>query len=251
LGAIQWGQHLSVPTSAVYYNTNSGQYTYVAYNPKNTTQVAVLYSNSIAVGTLTLPAFSLVSSNVVANNNGTVPLTVVSTSPAANQTGVSANLGQVTVNFNQNVSAASAAAATLTGANVTGLTYAQGDGTLQLVFNIIGTLQPAQTYTMTIPAAATVAGGTNTLGSDFVTSFTVAPPPPTPVVVPATVEYGVAISWPTLALSNYIVQGAASPASSAAWTNLGTTMVGNGTTNTLFDPIGTNVQRFYRVLQSP
>jgi endoglucanase Acf2 len=251
LGAIQWGQHFSVPTSAVYYNTNSGQYTYVAYNPKNTPQVAVLYSNSIAIGTLTLPAFSLVSSNVVANNDGTVPLTVVSTSPAANQTGVPANLGQVSVNFNQNVSAASAAAATLTGANVTGLTYAQGDGTLQLVFNIVGTLQPAQTYTMTIPAAATVAGGTNTLGADYVSSFTVAPPAPAPVVVPSTVAYGVAISWPTLALSNYIVQGAASPASNSTWINLSATKVGDGTTNTLFDPIGTNVQRFYRVLQSP
>jgi endoglucanase Acf2 len=251
LGAIQWGQHFSVPTSAVYYNTNSGQYTYVAYNPKGTPQVAILYSNSVAVGTLDLPAYSLVSSNLLGGNSGTVPLTVVSTSPAANQTNVVASLGQVAVNFNQNVSAASAAAATLVGANVTGLGYSQGDGTPQLVFDILGSLQANQTYTVTIPAAVTVAGGTNSLGADFIFSFTVAPPPPSPVVVPATVERGVAVSWPTLVQSNYIVQGTAGLVSGPGWTNVSATIVGDGTTNMLFDPVGTNAGRFYRVLQAP
>lgn len=251
LGAIQWGQHLSVPTSAVYCNTNSGEYTYVAYNPKGTPQVAILYSNSIAVGTLTVPAFSLVSSNALAGGSGTAPLAVVSTTPAANQTGVPASQSQVTVDFNQKVSATSAANTTLTGANVTGLAYSQGDGTSQLVFNVLGTLQPAQTYTATIPAAVRVAGGTNTLGADYSFSFTVAPPAPASVVVPATVERGVAISWPTLAFYNYIVQSAATLATNSGWTNLSQIVIGNGKTNTQFDPIGTNVNRFYRVLQSP
>jgi endoglucanase Acf2 len=251
LGAIQWAQHLSVPTSAVYYNTNNAQYTYVAYNPRSTPQVATLYSNSVALGTLTLPAFSLVSTNALTGNSGTVPLTVVSTIPAAGQTGVSPNLSQVTVNFNQNVSATSATGVTLTGPNVTGLNYVQGDGTSQLVFNLIGSFQPDQTYAMTIPAAVTVAGGTNALGTNYVFSFTVAPPPPPPAVVPALVERGVSISWPTRALSNYIIQAAGVPASNSVWSNLGAAVVGDGTTNTVFDPIGTNLQRFYRVLPLP
>jgi endoglucanase Acf2 len=251
LGAIQWGQHLSVPTSAVYYNTNSGQYTYVAYNPKSTPQVAILYSNSVAVGTVTLPAFSLVSSNLLTGNGGSVPLAVVSSVPAANQTGVPATQSQVSMNFNQNVSAVSATSATLTGANVTGLAYSQGDGTAQLVFNILGSLQPSQSYTVTIPATVTTAGGTNTLGTNYSFSFTVAPPAPAPVVVPATVERGVAIRWPTLAQSNYILQRAVCLATNSGWTNLLPLVVGDGKTNTFYDPLDTNIQRFYRVLQMP
>ena len=59
LGAIQWQYHISVPTSAVYYNTNTSLYTYVAFNPLTTTQVATIYSNQVAVGTMVLPPLAL------------------------------------------------------------------------------------------------------------------------------------------------------------------------------------------------
>jgi len=66
LGAQQWVYHLSVPTSAVYYSTNTGLYTYVAYNPKDTPEVATVYSNQVAIGTLDLPARTLVNTQTLA-----------------------------------------------------------------------------------------------------------------------------------------------------------------------------------------
>jgi endoglucanase Acf2 len=174
LGSLQWQFHLSVPTSGVYYNTNTAQYSYVAYNPLNTAQVATVYSNNIALGSLLLPAYTLVNTHVL-NSTNAIPLIVVSTSPSASQTNVSTALTQVAVTFSQNVSAASLAGAAITGSNVTGLTYAQGDGTPTIDFNIIGQLQYSQTYSVTIPASAAVSGGTNTLGSPFTFSFTTAP----------------------------------------------------------------------------
>jgi hypothetical protein len=65
LGSLQWAYHLSVPTSAVYYSTNTGLYTYVAYNPKDTPQVATIYSNQVAIGTLELPARTLVNTHTL------------------------------------------------------------------------------------------------------------------------------------------------------------------------------------------
>jgi hypothetical protein len=81
LGSIQWQFHLSVPTSAVYYNTNTAQYSYVAYNPLNTDQVATVYSNNAAIGTLLLPACTLANTHVLYTTNapeGTLYTNVVS-----------------------------------------------------------------------------------------------------------------------------------------------------------------------------
>lgn len=141
LGTRQWQFHISVPTSSVYYNTNSGQYTYVAYNPQSTPQIATVYSNNIAIGTLVLPAYTLVNR------------------PA---------LGNAVTN-----------------------------------------------------------------------------------VVPSSVNPGVEISWPTIVNTNYAVQWTAGLATNAAWTNLTTPIVGDGTTNSVFDPFGSYPQKFYRVLRSP
>ena len=143
LGAIQWQFHISVPTSAVYYSTNSGQYSYVAYNPQSTLQMATVYSNNIAIGTMVLPAYSLVSQPTV--GNGTIVTNVVSSSASA----------------------------------------------------------------------------------------------------------GVKISWPTIVNTNYAVQWTANLGANAAWTNLTIPTVGDGTTNSVFDPFGSYPQKFYRVFQSP
>jgi endoglucanase Acf2 len=171
LGSLQWQFHLSVPTSAVYYNTNTGQYSYVAFNPLSSGQLATVYSNSLPVGSLFLPARTLVNTHAMDSTNA-IPLVVVSTWPAANQTDVTADSSQVTVTFNRGVAAASLAGAAIAGAGVTGLTYAQGDGTTVLSFTINGQLQYAHSYTVTIPASTAVAVGTNTLGADYVFSFT-------------------------------------------------------------------------------
>ena len=70
-------------------------------------------------------------------------------------------------------------------------------------------------------------------------------------VVSSVTLNGVGISWPSLPGTNYTLQWTANLATNAGWTGLAPTMVGDGTTKTLFDAIGTNLGRFYRVLQSP
>ncbi len=143
LGSIQWQFHMSIPTSAVYYNTNTARYSFIAYNPGATTQIATVYSNGTVVGSMTLPAFTLVN-------------------------------------------------------------------------------QP-------------------TLGTNGLTTN----------VVASVVQPGVAIRWPTTVNTNYTVQWAAALTTNSVWTNLAPPILGDGTTNSLFDPFVSNQQRFYRVLQSP
>jgi beta-glucanase (GH16 family) len=70
-------------------------------------------------------------------------------------------------------------------------------------------------------------------------------------VVSAEILDGVGISWPTLAGTNYTVQWTADLATNAAWNNLAPPIVGDGTTNRVFDPIAASTRKFYRILQSP
>jgi hypothetical protein len=69
--------------------------------------------------------------------------------------------------------------------------------------------------------------------------------------VAAEILDGVGISWPTLAGTNYTVQWAANLATNAVWNNLAPSIVGDGTTNCLFDPIAGSPLKFYRIRQSP
>ena len=145
LGSIQWQFHLSVPTSAVYYNTNTAQRTLVAFNPLNTPQVATIYSNNVAIGSMTLAPGTLTTQNLASIKS------------------------------------------------------------VNLVTNL----------------------------------------------VPALVEHGVAIVWPTILNSNYTVQMATNLTRAMTWTNLANPIVGDGTTNRLFDSSGSNGYKFYRVQQTP
>jgi beta-glucanase (GH16 family) len=70
-------------------------------------------------------------------------------------------------------------------------------------------------------------------------------------VVSSLIRDGVGISWPTVQGADYTVQWAADLATNAGWNSLAPTTVGDGTTKSLFDPIGNNPGRYYRVLQSP
>jgi endoglucanase Acf2 len=140
LGSIQWNMHISVPTSAVYYNTNTTQFSFIAYNPQPTQQVATIYSNNVVIGTMTLPPYSFVNQQTV---------------------------GSVT----------------------------------------------------------------------FVTN-----------VVPAVVTPGVTVTWPTIVSSNYQPQFTTALPAITGWTNWGSEVVGNGSTNSFFDPFGQYQQKFYQVL---
>ena len=145
LGSIQWQYHLSVPTSSVYSNNNTAQFTLVAFNPLNTPQSATIYSNNVAIGSLTLAPGALTTQNLAS----IYPVTLV----------------------------------------------------------------------------------TN--------------------LVPALVAPGVAIAWPTLQNSHYTVQAATDLMPAVMWTNLSAPIVGDGTTNHLFDPVGSNSHKYYRVQQAP
>jgi beta-glucanase (GH16 family) len=69
-------------------------------------------------------------------------------------------------------------------------------------------------------------------------------------VVAAAVLDGVGISWPTLPGTTYTLRWKGNLGSPAAWSDLAGPFAGDGTTKSVFDPIGTNAGRFYRILQS-
>lgn len=144
LGAIQPVYHVSAPMSTVYYNSNTSQFSYVAYNPLTNSQLVTIYSNSVAVGSMVLPPRTLATQNLTFTNS-----------------------------------------------------------------------------------------------ANWVTN-----------VVSALVEQGVTVAWPTVLNSNYAVEAAGDLTPATTWTNLATPLTGNGTTNVLFDPAGSNRHKFYRVRQS-
>ena len=63
---------------------------------------------------------------------------------------------------------------------------------------------------------------------------------------------GVGIRWSTVAGTNYTVQYASALPGDAGWSNVAPPIVGDGTTNCVFDPLnGAAPARFYRVGQTP
>lgn len=85
-------------------------------------------------------------------------------------------------------------------------------------------------------------------GNDFVlddlsfrsTSSTV-PPPPTYI------QRAVEVSWPSVTNQLYQVQWA-SAVDTNQWFSFGPPVIGNGTTNAIYEPLGSNSKRFYRVI---
>lgn len=72
LGPLQQKFHVSVPLSSVFYNSNTSQFSVVAYNPLTNSQVATVYSNNVAVGILVLPPRTLTTEQAPFTNS--VPL---------------------------------------------------------------------------------------------------------------------------------------------------------------------------------
>jgi len=62
LGEYQPGYHMSIPTSAAFYNATTGQTNYVVYNPSASAQTCVVYNNGAQVASFTVPANTLYSS---------------------------------------------------------------------------------------------------------------------------------------------------------------------------------------------
>ncbi|HYG41159.1 MAG TPA: glycosyl hydrolase, partial [Cytophagales bacterium] len=68
LGEYQPNYHMSIPTSATFYNAATGQTNYVVYNPSSSAQTCVVYNNGSQVTSFSVPAQSLYSSLTPSNN---------------------------------------------------------------------------------------------------------------------------------------------------------------------------------------
>jgi hypothetical protein len=69
-------------------------------------------------------------------------------------------------------------------------------------------------------------------------------------IVPAVVQSGVQVDWPSTLGSFYNVQKS-SNSNGGTWSNLVASVAGNGGTNSAFDRFGTNQAQFYRVMELP
>lgn len=83
LGEYQPSYHMSIPTSAAFYNASTGQTNYVVYNPSASAQTCIVYNNGAQVASFSVPARTLYSSLSPGNNT---PPTVSITAPANNAT---------------------------------------------------------------------------------------------------------------------------------------------------------------------
>jgi hypothetical protein len=65
--------------------------------------------------------------------------------------------------------------------------------------------------------------------------------------LPLSIVRGVSISWYASNTVAYQVQWAGDQSAGAVWSNLGSQMIGNGQTNTVFEPVGPP-HNYYRVI---
>ncbi|MEI8273609.1 MAG: glycosyl hydrolase [Paludibacter sp.] len=68
LGPIDWTSHIAAPNSGVFYNPTKNQYTYCAFNTKNTLQQFNVYKGSTIIGQLRVPANSFYSAHSLDGN---------------------------------------------------------------------------------------------------------------------------------------------------------------------------------------
>jgi len=81
LGLIQLNYHMSIPTSATYFNATTGQTSHVVFNPSATQQTVNVFRNGAQVRSFSVPARTLITHVVGVTNT---PPTVSITSPANN-----------------------------------------------------------------------------------------------------------------------------------------------------------------------
>jgi endoglucanase Acf2 len=62
LGEYQPNYHMSIPTSAAFYNAATGKTNYVVYNPSSAAQNCIVYNNGTQVASFSVPARTLYSS---------------------------------------------------------------------------------------------------------------------------------------------------------------------------------------------
>lgn len=108
-----------------------------------------------------------------------------------------------------------------------------------LIYNSTPTTQTATVYSNGTPVSTlSVAPGTLTIHAS-----------PLPGSFEPALARNTQLGWPTSAGNDYKVQWATPPTNGAAWTDLTGLIAGDGTTNSMFDPLGAGGARAYRVLE--
>jgi hypothetical protein len=222
-----------------------------SYNIKRSTTSGTGYTT---VGTTTVPTVTFTDSVlggqtyyyvVTAANGGgeSSPSSEVSASPIlaapAAPAGLVATLGNLQVALSWTASSF-ATSYTVKRATTSAGPYTIIGTTAGASYTDASGLSNGTTYYYVV--SATGAGGTS---SD---SAPVSSTPNGPMPLIATVARGVGIRWFASNSVTYQVQWcSAPPTTNTLWNNLGTPIAGNGTTNTVFDPIGSG-HNFYQVL---
>jgi hypothetical protein len=176
LGDQDVNYYTSLPTSQVYYNSRNGQRTYVIYNPAPTNQTVTIYSNSVAVDSVTALAGNL-TVNVAGQTNQINPASSIT---ATIQTG-----GQVSWPTTAGVTwtLQSANAAGLNVAWTTLLGPATGDGTTNTLFDPLWPTQHKQFQVLGVTSSSSnivVNGGFETGSGSVVSNWSmVGSQPPT------------------------------------------------------------------------
>jgi endoglucanase Acf2 len=85
LGDIQWNYYINIPSSTVYFNVATNTYSYVVYNPSSVTQTATVYKAGVAIGSFTVPPFTLINKHSFDGTSTGDPI-VQFTKPTANST---------------------------------------------------------------------------------------------------------------------------------------------------------------------
>ena len=172
LGDIQWDARISVPTSQVYYNPQTGEHSYVAYNPIDEHTFATVTSNGIAQGIIHLPPKTLVRATELLASGGAFD--VLATTPAGEAEGVDPQLAEIAVIFSRPVAAAGLGGVTLSGPGDVGLSFSRTVEDLIAVFDVQGELEMGGEYTITVPAGTESSDG-QILPADRVFTFRVEP----------------------------------------------------------------------------
>jgi endoglucanase Acf2 len=108
-----------------------------------------------------------------------------------------------------------------------------------LIFNSAATTQTATIYSNGIPVSTlSVSPGTLTVHAS-----------PAPGSFEPSLAQNTQLSWPTTVGNNYKVQWTTPPTNGAAWNDLTGLFAGDGTTNSMFDPLGAGGAQTYRVLE--
>jgi hypothetical protein len=113
-------------------------------------------------------------------------------------------------------------------------------------FQAVGTV-PAGTVTMRIQVLHVGMAGTG--GSVWWDDVTLSQRTGTTNVVGAASQYGVQVAWPTKLAVSYQPQTNTNLLVTSAWTNFGGAIIGSSNSNQVFDTLGSNQQKYYRVRQ--